>query len=100
VGPALLVHCLVAGGSFLALWLYVRLGARRPRSRRSLGAHIVLAGIGLVVTPLAVGAIVGPDPSPGSAGIALFAVFLPAMTYAFLAALFLIEHLQRSLYAR
>jgi hypothetical protein len=40
------------------------------------------------------------DPSGSSAVLALLAIFLPAMTYVFLATLYLFEQLQRRMHMR
>ena len=60
MSPALLVHALVAGGSLLALWIYVRLGERRrPASFRRAGAPMALAGVARALAPGASAAILG-----------------------------------------
>ena len=95
--PVLIV---VAGGSVLALWLYVRLGERRPRSMRQVLVHSLLALAAVGSVPLVLGGVVGESVTHDQALVALLGVVLPAFTYAFLATLYLLEQLQRRLYAR
>ena len=95
-----LVYAIVAGAAVLALWTYVRLGARRPKSRAAMAVHIVAAVIGLALGPNAVGWILADGDSSRLVAIALFGVFLPTMTYVFVAALFVLERLQQSLSMR
>jgi hypothetical protein len=99
MGRELAVLIVAAGGSVLALWLYVRLGDRRPRSLRRAVAHTLVAVVALEGVSPAIGIVFGEDPSHRSAIAALMGIFLPAMTYVFLASLYVIEQLQRRLYA-
>jgi xanthine/uracil permease len=96
-----LVHGIVIGSALLALWFYVRLGEqRRPSSLLRVCVHAVVAGIGLTLAPSGMRWIIGDSESPSLAAAALFGLFLPAMTYVFLSALFVFERLQRALYTR
>jgi hypothetical protein len=95
-----LVHAMAAGASVLALWLFVRLGDRRPQSLRPAIVHLVAAGLLVVAVPVVMERLVHADESPTAAAAGLFGIFLPAMTYAFLAALYLLDQLQRALHAR
>lgn len=97
---AALVHAMAAGSSLLALWVFVRLGERRPRSLRLVVVHLVIASVLLSISPLVMERFVGAGESSGAAALGLFGVFLPAMTYVFLAALYLLDQLQRVLHAR
>jgi uncharacterized BrkB/YihY/UPF0761 family membrane protein len=97
----LLVHSFVVGASVLAMWIYVRLGdARRPKSMARVCAHAIVAGIGLALMPKAMRWLIGDTESPRLAAAGLFGIFLPAMTYVFVSALFVFEKLQRALYTR
>lgn len=96
----LLVYALAGGGALLALWIYVRLGEHRPSSPVRICAHVVAAFISLAFLPRAVGWVLGGSESAPVTAVALFGVFLPTMTYLFLAVLFFLEKLQRSLYMR
>lgn len=100
VARELPVLVVVAGGSVLALWLYVRLGERRPRSMRGVLIHSLLALAALGSVPLVMGGLLGEGLSHDQALFALLVIFLPVITYAFLATLYLLEQLQRRLYAR
>jgi hypothetical protein len=94
------VFIAVSGASLLALWLYVRLGNRRPRSLRGSIVQVLLALGALAVAPLVMEALLDAGRSDGRALVALLVVFLPAMTYTFLAVLYFFEHLQRRLFLR
>ena len=90
----------VAGAGLLALWLYVRFGSRRPRSLRRAGVQVVLGLVALAVAPVVMTQLLGDPISHRGALLALLGIFLPAMTYTFLAVLYFFEHLQRRLYLR
>ena len=94
------VSIIVAGGSVLALWLYVRLGERRPRSMKGAVVHALLALAALSSTSLVLGQLLAPGVSHTERLVGLLVILLPATTYAFLATLYVFEHLQRRLYAR
>ena len=98
--PVALVHALVLGGGLLALWIYVRLGERRPQSLALVCVHVIAAGIALGFVPDAFARVTGEREAAPILAVGLFGVFLPAMTYTFVAALLLIEQLQRALYRR
>jgi hypothetical protein len=98
VSAAVLPQAMIVAGSMLGLWLYVRLGSWRPKSFGRLLGHL-----GVAVTALAVFHAAIDVDAAGRAlvtTVALFAFFLPAVTHAFLAALYLLEHLQRALTTR
>jgi uncharacterized membrane protein len=95
--PVLIV---VSGGSVLALWLYVRLGGRRPRSMQGAIVHALLALAALGSVPLVMELFLGRGRSHNEEVVGLLVILLPAITYAFLATLYVFEHLQRRLYAR
>jgi hypothetical protein len=98
VTPALLSQAIVIAGSVLALWLYVRLGAWRPSSLVRVLIHV---GVAVVLVTALHATIDFAEAGRSSRGVAaLFALFLPAMTYSFLCALYLLEHLHRSLSLR
>ena len=95
--PVLIV---VAGGSVLALWLYVRLGNRRPHSMKGAIVHALFALAALSSVPLVMGQLLGAGMSHNEGIVGLLGILLPAITYTFLATLYVFEHLQRRLYAR
>ena len=100
MSSTLLVHAFVVAGAALALWIYVRLGERRPTSFRTVCAHVVLALVALALAPRGVAMVIGESTSPGVMAVGLFGLFLPTMTYLFLTALFFLDRLQRSMLAR
>jgi hypothetical protein len=93
VSPALLPQAMIVAGSVLGLWLYVRLGNWRPKSLGLIIGHFSAAVVALVFVHAALDVSTAGQ-SPG-ATVALFAFFLPAVTNAFLAAMYLLERLQR-----
>ena len=95
--PELIV---VTGGSVLALWLYVRLVDRRPRSMKGAIVQALFALAALSAAPLVMELVLGQAKSHSEGVVGLLVILLPAITYAFLATLYLFEHLQRRLYAR
>ena len=90
----------VAGGSVLALWLYVRLGERRPRSMKIATVHVLFALAAMSAVPLVMDQLLGTALSHGERLVGLLGILLPAITYTFLATLYIFEQLQRRLYAR
>ena len=91
-------QAVTVAGALLALWLYVRLGARRPASLTHVIVHV---GVAIVVVTALHGIV--DFESAGNSGrgtAALFGLFLPAMTYAFLCGLYLLEQLHKSLSLR
>lgn len=82
---------MVVGSALLALWLSMRLPRLRPASTRGV---VIAAGVGLAtlgITPLLVD-VVG---QPLGAFAAVFIVVLPAFTYLFLGALWLLAYMSR-----
>lgn len=100
MGVMALVHSMAAGASLLALWVFVRLGERRPQSLRWVIVHLAIAGLLVSGCPFVMDRFVRAGESPEAAAVGLFGIFLPAMTYVFLAALYLLDQLQRTLHAR
>jgi hypothetical protein len=98
--PVLLVHALVLGGSLLALWVYVRLGERRPNSLKLAFGHVIVACLALTLVPTMFGWVAGDGESARALAVGLFGVLLPVMTYTFVSALLLFEQLQRALHGR
>jgi hypothetical protein len=100
VSHAFLVNAFVVGAAVLAIWFRARLGDRKPKSLKVAAVHVVLAGLALAFMPTGIGRVLGDDPAPGTSAVGLFGLFLPAMTYVMLSALWLLERLQRLLEAR
>ena len=96
--PPLFANLMVAGASVLAIWVYIRLGARKPASfGRALG-HVVAATLAVTLVHAFYDVETAAASPRGTA--MLFGLFLPAATYAFLGALYLLEHLHRALTVR
>lgn len=85
----------LVGASLLAVWLYLRLGKRRPTSRRALAVALVSALLDMQAVKLVAGAM-SPE-APERTLALLFAVVLPLWTYAFLASLWLLRALTDAL---
>lgn len=98
MNASVLPNAMVAGGSVLALWVYVRLGSWRPKSFGRILIHVVIAALALSLLQISIDVASAGRSTSGT--LTLFAFFLPAVTYAFLAALYLLEHLQRALSVR
>jgi hypothetical protein len=76
---------LALGSAVLALWIVVRLPQLGPHDLRRALLHIVLSiAVGYVVAPLIRG--ITAIGIPGPAYVGTFAFALPALTYMFLAA--------------
>jgi hypothetical protein len=98
VTAPLLSQAVTVAGALLALWVYVRLGARRPASLTHVMVHV---GVAIVVVTVLHGTVDFESAGNSGRGTAvLFGFFLPAMTYAFLSALYLLEQLHKSLSLR
>jgi hypothetical protein len=100
MSPQLAVFAAVSAAGLLALWLWVRLGERRPRSFGGAALHAAAALVVLSIMPLVFARAIGPSPSKGDQVLALLTVFLPSLTYMWLASLYVLEQVQRRLYAR
>jgi hypothetical protein len=81
------IHVLVVGAALLAMWVALRLPQLTPQTRRGYG--LALAGVVAVVvaTPWLVHAV----GTPLGVLAAVFLVVLPAFTYVFLAAFWLLQ---------
>jgi hypothetical protein len=90
VGVAGFLVCFAVGSAIIALWIDARAPWLAPTSFRGFAIHVVAAVVaGNVLAPVAMDAIIGNW--PGSLLVAVFAVGLPAVTYSFLAAVWLIK---------
>ncbi len=88
---------LLLGSAGLALWTYARFAARTPTDWRLVLAHIAASALVLnAVMPAGLRAVVDA-PAPASAVIGVVGVALPALSYAFLAALWLLAFAHRAL---
>jgi hypothetical protein len=94
---SLFLVCLAIGAGVIALWVDARLRRFAPRELRVVMLHV---GASLVVGQLIVPALTHLLAAGGSqinVLVAIFAVGLPALTYCFLASIWLIKTLQGSL---
>ncbi len=83
------VLALAAGAALLALWIHVRFPALAPERLPRAVAHLVLAFVLLQLAPGLGGSL--------AMVVGLFLVVLPALTYAMLCSLWLIQHAQAAL---
>ena len=89
-----LVVCLTLGAAALALWIGVRFPGRGPQRVASIGLHLALSLVAVQAAPVAMRLLVEDSESAPVAAVALLGLFLPALVYAFLAALWLMRRVQ------
>jgi hypothetical protein len=90
VGVAGFLVCFAAASALIALWLDHRAPRLAPSSLRAIFVHVAGAFVvAQFVAPLLMDAMI--DGSSSSVLVAIFVVGLPAVTYSFLAALWLIK---------
>ena len=88
---------LLLGSAGLALWTYARFVTRTPSDWRLVLAHLVASVIVLMaLAPAAMRAAL-EQPLPASGVVAVVAIALPALTYMFLASLWLLALTGRAL---
>lgn len=92
MSSSLLLASLELGGIALAIWLDLRFEARRPASLRTRFGHGAAAFLALT-TAGAVVARFGAGAPPAQRLALLFVVFVPALTYACLAMVWLVRAL-------
>ena len=81
---------LLLGSAGLALWTYARFTARTPSDWRLVLAHLALSAIVLMALAPAAMRVALEQPLPASGVVAVLAIALPALTYMFLASLWLL----------
>lgn len=86
--PAL-IAAISVGGALLALWSYIRWPQAAPKTFRTALLHGIMAFGGLQLGATGLGVAV--DTSAQAAALAVVAVVVPALTYAFLAALWMLR---------
>ena len=92
---AALIAAIAVGAAFLAVWSFVRWPAAAPGTISGAVLHAILAFGGLQVAAIALGrAAISSEPA---AGLTLILIVLPALTYAFLAALWVMRLFAASL---
>jgi hypothetical protein len=93
MGGDAFVVLLAIGALLVAVWLDHRLGERRPSSPVRRVAHAVAAFVVLQLATAGSAYVVHRNPTLGHELIALFALFLPSLIYAFLSGLWLMRTL-------
>jgi hypothetical protein len=95
--PAL-VLLITVGAAVLALWTAARWHSLAPRHPGVRVLHVVAAlAAAQYVTPALMAAVLPDGSSVALEVIALFAIFLPSMVYAFLSGIWVLTLLQRML---
>lgn len=92
-----LVFCLVVGAALLALWIEVRFTSRHAWSWGVVAFHLLAALVVLSATPHLMDALFAKSESPARLMLALFGLFLPALVYAFTAAVWTLKRVQQEL---
>jgi hypothetical protein len=91
---ALFAALLLAGAVALALWGDLRLGGSVPGRTLTIGLHLGAATLAVVLAAAAMNAVA----SPGLLAVAsVLAVFLPALVYLFLSAIWMARVIQRGI---
>jgi hypothetical protein len=94
----LLIVLVVGGASVIGLWVDVRFPGALPRRRGLLLVHLVLALVALRAAPVLMGMIPGVETEPAPATVALLGVFMPALAYTVLSAVWIMRAAQGSLF--
>lgn len=92
-----LVVCLALGAGALAAWIDVRCPKLVPEGTGPRFAHAGAAFVASAVAPAVMQALFALATSVPVQLVALFAVFVPALVYAFLAAIWLLRALRAAL---
>jgi hypothetical protein len=88
---------LAVAAALLALWLDQRFEGRRPASLRRTMTHGLLALLaGQGGAPFVAHLLASPDASSARRMTTVLAIFLPSLTYTFIAAFWLLRHLADS----
>jgi hypothetical protein len=96
VSAEALLAALTVGSALIALWTDQRFPSLTPRGLMRGLLYVCAAGIALAVMgPIATDILAAP--SPARVLVTLFAIALPTLTFAFLAALWMIKLALRSL---
>jgi hypothetical protein len=96
-GTAVLLGALLVGAAALALWLDVRLGGRVRRTGRPLILNLAASFGCLALSPYLMSAVAfGGDAGPLEV-VAVMLIFVPALVYVFLTALWLLAYLRDAL---
>jgi hypothetical protein len=84
---------LLVGAAILAGWFEARIGERRPASLSHRIGHAAAAFVLLQASSAALAHLLHEGASRGTSTALLFVLFLPALTYAFVAGLWLLRTL-------
>jgi hypothetical protein len=89
-----LLLCVLAGAAVLAFWTNARFPQLLPERRFVLLVHLVAALAALQAAPALMELVPGVGVSPVPATAALLGLFLPALVYTFVAAIWVIRAVQ------
>lgn len=84
------------GAAAIALWVDARLAARTPRTAKWTFVHLGGALLALQLMPGLITLVVGGSGDPARKAAATFLVVLPALTYCWLAAIWLLKLVPRT----
>lgn len=99
VTPTMFLYASVSAGALLALWIHARRG-RSPKSFVGVTVHLLVSLLLLELAVVLIDRFGGTDLSRGEAVAGVLLFFLPAITYVFIAAIFLLIRLQQLLSLR
>jgi hypothetical protein len=91
------VLCLALGAGALALWVDVRFPGRVNRSWKIVFCHLIAAGLIIHLVMPEAGTVVRDSGTAASYPLAAVGVALPALTYLFLASLWVLKLAQQLL---
>ena len=89
-----LVACLTLGAGALALWIGVRFPGRGPQRLAAIALHLALSLVAVQAAPVVMRMLIDARESASVGVLALLGVFLPALVYVFLSALWLMRRVQ------
>jgi hypothetical protein len=94
-----LVFMIVAGAAVLALWVDQRFKLA-PGGLLARSAHVAAAVIVLMASPAVMQPIIAEGSSAPRTMVALFAIFLPSLVYAFLTGIWFMRFVQSAMSTR
>jgi hypothetical protein len=94
VNADVLLLAVLVGAALLAVWINARFPSLLPDRRGVLLVHLVASLAGLQAAPALMKLVPGVGTSTGPATGALLGLFLPALVYAFLSAVWVIRAVQ------
>jgi hypothetical protein len=90
------MYVVALGAAAIALWVDARLAARAPRTVMWTFVHLGGALLALQLMPDLISMVVGGSDDPARKIAATFLVALPALTYCWLAAIWLLKLIPRT----